>query len=123
MVNFGAPATVPSQFAGRLFYEHNPQVTLMRTTPEECVEIARFIARGLNACEGPVRLLLPAGGVSALDTPGQPFWDPEADEALFATLEAEVQQTDQRQVRRLPQHVNDPEFADALVDAWREVQK
>ncbi len=123
MVNFGAPATVPAQFAGRRFYEHNPQVTLMRTTPEECVEIARFIARGLNACEGPVRFLLPTGGVSALDAPGQPFWDPEADEALFATLEAEVQQTDQRQVRRLPQHVNDPEFADALVDAWREVQK
>jgi uncharacterized protein (UPF0261 family) len=70
-----------------------------------------------------VRLLLPAGGVSALDAPGEPFWDPEADEALFATLEAEVQQTDQRQVRRLPQHVNDPEFADALVGAWREVQK
>jgi uncharacterized protein (UPF0261 family) len=123
MVNFGAPATVPPRFAGRRFYEHNPQVTLMRTTPEECVEIARFIARGLNACEGPVRLLLPAGGVSALDTPGQPFWDPEADEVLFATLEAEVRQTDQRQVRRLPQNVNDPEFADALVDAWREVQK
>jgi uncharacterized protein (UPF0261 family) len=61
--------------------------------------------------------------VSALDAPRQPFWDPEADEALFATLEAEVQQTDQRQVRRLPQNVNDPEFADALVDAWREVQK
>ncbi|GAA1256098.1 Tm-1-like ATP-binding domain-containing protein [Pseudonocardia aurantiaca] len=123
MVNFAAPATVPPQFAGRHFYEHNPQVTLMRTTQEECVEIARFIARGLNACEGPVRFLLPAGGVSALDAPGQPFWDPEADEALFATLEAEVRQTDQRQVRRLPQHVNDPEFADALVDAWREVQK
>jgi uncharacterized protein (UPF0261 family) len=123
MVNFGARSTVPPQFADRTFYEHNPQVTLMRTTPEECTEFARFIARGLNACEGPVRFLLPAGGVSALDAPGQAFWDPEADEALFATLEAEVRQTDRRRVERLPHHINDPEFADALVDAWQEVQK
>jgi uncharacterized protein (UPF0261 family) len=123
MVNFGAPSTVPAQFAGRTLYEHNPQVTLMRTTPDESVAIARFLARGLNACEGPVRFLLPTGGVSALDAPGQAFWDPEADEALFATLEAEVRQTDRRRVERLPHHINDPEFADALVDAWREVLK
>jgi uncharacterized protein (UPF0261 family) len=123
MVNFGARASVPPQFADRTLYEHNPQVTLMRTTPEECVEIARFLARGLNACGGPVRFLLPTGGVSALDAPGQAFWDPEADEALFATLEAEVQQTDRRRVERVAHHINDPEFADALVDAWREVQK
>jgi uncharacterized protein (UPF0261 family) len=123
MVNFAARATVPARYAERNLYEHNPQITLMRTTPEECVEIARFIARGLNACEGPVRFLLPTGGVSALDAPGQAFWDPEADAALFDTLEAEVRQTDQRQVRRLPQHINDPEFADALLGAWREVQQ
>jgi uncharacterized protein (UPF0261 family) len=122
MVNFGAHSTVPLQFAGRTLYVHNPQVTLMRTTPDECVEIARFLARGLNACEGPVRFLLPTGGVSALDAPGQAFWDPEADEALFATLESEVRQTARRRVERLPHHINDPEFADALVAAWREVQ-
>ena len=121
MVNFGARDTVPSGFADRMFYEHNPQVTLMRTTKEECVEIGRFLARKLNACEGPVRFLLPTGGVSALDAPGQAFWDPEADEALFATLEAEVVVTDQRRVARLPHHINDPEFADALVAAWRSV--
>ncbi|GAA3043471.1 Tm-1-like ATP-binding domain-containing protein [Pseudonocardia yunnanensis] len=123
MVNFGAPSTVPEQFAGRTFYEHNPQVTLMRTTRAECVEIGRFLARKLNACEGPVRFLLPTGGVSALDAPGQAFWDPETDEALFATLEAEVKQTDQRRVVRLPHHVNDPEFAAAIVSAWQEVQR
>ncbi len=123
MVNFGARSTVPPQFAGRTLYEHNPQVTLMRTTPHECVEIARFLARGLNACEGPVRFLLPTGGVSALDAPDQAFWDPEADEALFATLESEVRQTDRRRVERLPHHINDPEFADALVGAWRGVQE
>ncbi|GAA1298298.1 Tm-1-like ATP-binding domain-containing protein [Pseudonocardia xinjiangensis] len=123
MVNFAAPSTVPEQFADRTFYEHNPQVTLMRTTPEECVEIARFLARKLNACEGPVRFLLPTGGVSALDAPTLPFWNPEADEALFATLEAEVKQTDQRRLVRLKHHINDPEFADALVSAWQEVQR
>ncbi len=123
MVNFGAPSTVPERFAGRTFYEHNPQVTLMRTTREEVVEIARFLARKLNACDGPVRFLLPTGGVSALDAPGQPFWDPDTDEALFATLEAEVRQTDDRRMLRLPHHINDPEFADALVSAWQEVQR
>ncbi|GAA1200349.1 Tm-1-like ATP-binding domain-containing protein [Pseudonocardia alaniniphila] len=123
MVNFGAPSTVPEQFADRSFYEHNPQVTLMRTTREECVEIGRFLARKLNACEGPVRFLLPTGGVSALDAPGQAFWDPDADEALFATIEAEVKQTDQRRVVRLPHHVNDPEFAAAIVSSWQEVQR
>jgi uncharacterized protein (UPF0261 family) len=122
MVNFGARDTVPSRFVDRTFYQHNPQVTLMRTTKEECVEIARFLGRKLNACEGPVRFLLPTGGVSALDAPGQAFWDPETDEALFAALEAEVEQTDRRRVVRLPHHINDPEFADALVSAWREVQ-
>ncbi|MGH3909437.1 MAG: Tm-1-like ATP-binding domain-containing protein [Pseudonocardiaceae bacterium] len=122
MVNFGARDTVPRCFADRVLYGHNPQVTLMRTTPDECAEIARFIARKLNACEGPVRFLLPTGGVSALDAPGRPFWDPEADETLFATLEGELQQTADRRVIRLPQHINDPEFADALVAAWQEVQ-
>ncbi|MFC5997090.1 Tm-1-like ATP-binding domain-containing protein [Pseudonocardia hispaniensis] len=123
MVNFGARATVPARYADRLFYEHNPQVTLMRTSRDECVEIGRFLARKLNACDGPVRFLLPVGGVSALDAPGQPFWDPEADEALFATLENEIRQTEHRRVIRLPQHVNDPEFAAALVQAWQEVSR
>lgn len=117
MVNFGARDTVPARYRDRLCYEHNPQVTLMRTTPGECAEIARFLARKLNACAGPVRFLLPTGGVSALDAPGMPFWDPEADEALFATLEAEVEQNEQRRLIRLPHHLNAPEFADALVRA------
>ncbi|HYH31683.1 MAG TPA: Tm-1-like ATP-binding domain-containing protein [Pseudonocardia sp.] len=123
MVNFAARSTVPERFADRNLYEHNPQITLMRTTPDECVQIARFLASKLNACGGPVRFLLPTGGVSALDAPGQAFWDPDADEALFATLEAEVAQTGTRRVERVPYHVNDPEFADALVRAWQEVQR
>jgi uncharacterized protein (UPF0261 family) len=120
MVNFGAPATVPEPFAGRLFYEHNPQVTLMRTTVAENIEIGRFLAGKLNACPGPVMFLLPTGGVSALDAPGQAFHDPEADAALFETIEGEVR--DAGRVRRVDHHLNDPEFADAVLAAWREVR-
>jgi uncharacterized protein (UPF0261 family) len=121
MVNFGSRATVPTRFADRLLYEHNPQVTLMRTTAAENVEIGRFLAEKLNRCAGPVLFLLPEGGVSALDAPGQAFWDPDADAALFTTIERGIRDPDR--VRRVPHHVNDPEFADALVAAWREVQR
>lgn len=119
MVNFGAPSTVPGHLADRRFHEHNPQVTLMRTTVAENVEIGRFLAGKLNACAGPVLFLLPTGGVSALDAPGQAFWDPDADAALFETIEREVRDPDR--VRRVDQHINDPEFADAVVEAWRTV--
>ncbi|SFH51355.1 Uncharacterized protein, UPF0261 family [Palleronia marisminoris] len=121
MVNFGAPDTVPERFAGRLFYEHNPQVTLMRTTPEENAEMGRWLGQKLNACEGPVRFLLPEGGVSALDAPGAAFHDDEARSALFDALEATVDQTDTRRLIRVPHHINDPAFADALVAAFRDI--
>jgi len=121
MVNFRAVDTVPDRYKGRTLYRHNPNVTLMRTTAAECVEIGAWIAHRLNACEGPVRFLIPEGGVSALDAPGQPFHDPEADAALFGALEQGLRQTADRRLRRLPLHVNDPAFADALVAAWREI--
>ena len=115
MVNFGAMETVPPHYRARNLYPHNPQVTLMRTTPEENIQQARWIASRLNHCEGEVRFLLPLGGVSALDAPGQPFWDPDADAALFETLASEFQQTDHRRLVRLPFHINDPSFAQAAV--------
>ena len=87
MVNFGGMETVPERYQGRLFYPHNPQVTLMRTTPAENARQGEWIASRLNRCDGPVRFLIPEGGVSALDAPGQAFWDPEADAALFTALE------------------------------------
>ena len=121
MVNFGARATVPERYRGRLLHEHNPQVTLMRTSAEECAAIGRWIAARLNACDGPVRFLLPERGVSALDVAGGPFFDPAADEALFAALEAGVEATERRRVVRLPLHVNDPGFAAAAVEAFREI--
>ncbi|MCV3273423.1 ABC transporter permease [Roseobacter sinensis] len=119
MVNFNAPETVPERYKGRLFYEHNPQITLMRTTPEENVRMARFIGEKLNQMTGPVRFFLPEGGVSLLDAPGQPFWDPEADRALFRTLEETVRNTANRQLVRVPHNINDPEFAELVVKTFR----
>lgn len=121
MVNFGARDTVPAAYADRLFYIHNPQVTLMRTTPAENAAMGRWIGERLNACEGEVRFLIPEGGVSAIDAPGAPFHDPEADAALFAALEETVRPTAHRRLVRLPHHINDPEFADALVAHFRDV--
>jgi uncharacterized protein (UPF0261 family) len=121
MVNFGALATVPERFVSRNLYVHNPQVTLMRTTPEENAAIGRWIAERLNACGGQVRFFLPEGGVSLIDAPGQPFHDPAADTALFAAIEGTLRQTDRRRLARLPFALNDPAFATALVDAFQEI--
>ena len=119
MVNFGAPPTVPGTYRDRLFYEHNPQVTLMRTTPDENARMGRWIGERLNLMTGPVRFFLPEGGVSALDAPGKPFHDPAASKALFGALEATVRQTTSRQLVRVPHNINDPEFAEAVVRAFR----
>jgi uncharacterized protein (UPF0261 family) len=120
MVNFGAWDTVPERFRGRRLYRHNPNVTLMRTTADECRAIGAFIAAKLNAMQGPVRFLIPEGGVSAIDREGQPFHDPEADRALFAAIEAGLRPGPQRRLERLPHHINDEAFAVALVAAWRD---
>lgn len=119
MVNFGAPDTIPERYRGRKFHVHNPQVTLMRTTAEENERMGRWIAERLNQMDGPVRFFLPEGGVSALDARGQPFWDPEADAALFRALERNVRQTGNRQIVRVPKNINDPDFAAAIVGAFR----
>ena len=121
MVNFGAPETVPEKYRGRSFYQHNPQVTLMRTTAEECRSMGRWIGARLNEMEAPVRFFLPEGGISALDAPGQPFFDPAARHALFTALEDTVRQTGTRQLVRVPHHINDPAFAEAVVAAFREL--
>ena len=121
MINFGAWDAVPERFRGRKLYRHNPTVTLMRTTVEECRAIGVFLADKLNAMTGPVRFLIPEGGVSSIDKPGQPFHDPDADRALFAALEDRFHPGADRKLVRLPLHINDDAFADALVAAWREV--
>jgi uncharacterized protein (UPF0261 family)/ABC-type branched-subunit amino acid transport system ATPase component len=121
MVNFGAPDTIPERYRGRKLHVHNPQVTLMRTTAEENERMGRWIGERLNAMDGPVRFFLPEGGVSALDAPGQPFWDPDADAALFRALDQTVRQTSNRQLVRLKRNINEPEFAAAIVAAFRSI--
>ena len=121
MVNFGARASVPAAFAGRTLYEHNPQVTLMRTTAAENAAIGRFIVERLNRMEGPVRFLLPLGGVSAIDVPGMPFHDPVADAALFETIRAGFVPAPHRRLVEVPAAINDRAFADAVLAAFREI--
>jgi len=121
MANFYAWDTVPARYAGRNLYRHNPNVTLMRTTADECRAIGEFIARKLNAMAGPVRFVLPEGGVSALDAPGRPFWDPEADRVLFAAIESGFRTGADRRLVKSSLHVNDPAFAELLVAQFREL--
>lgn len=123
MVNFGAWDTVPERFKGRRLYRHNPTVTLMRTSADECRAIGEFIAAKLNAMRGPVRFLIPEGGISAIDRPGQPFHDPEADQMLFGSIERGFRSGPDRKLQRLPLHINDEAFAEALVAAWHEVSR
>jgi uncharacterized protein (UPF0261 family) len=115
MVNFGGRDTVPPQFESRNLYVHNPSVTLMRTTREECAELGRRIARKLAAATGPTALFVPLGGVSMIDAPGQPFFDAEADADLFEALRQGLAGTSVELIE-LPCNINDPEFAAAMVD-------
>jgi uncharacterized protein (UPF0261 family) len=114
MVNFGAMDSLPDRFRGRKLYKHTPAVTLMRTTPDECTEIGRRIAAQLNKSTGPVVLMLPLKGVSMIDEAGGPFFDADADKALFDSLRMHCGK--QVKVREFDLHVNDTEFAHALAD-------
>jgi uncharacterized protein (UPF0261 family) len=111
MVNFGPPATVPEKFRPRRFYQHNPNVTLMRTTPEENDQLGKEIAAKASAARGPTALLVPLRGVSAIDAPGKPFWWPEADAALFQSLRNWISPS--VELVELDLHINDREFAEA----------
>ena len=111
MVNFGEPASVPEKFKARLFYPHNPQVTLMRTNAEECSQLGRILADKLNAYTAPVTVLIPRRAISVISAPGQPFHDPEADEALFASLKAHLRVD--IPVVEMDCEINAPEFAAA----------
>jgi len=119
MVNFGPMASVPERYRGRTLHVHNPTVTLMRTTPEECARIGRWIGERLNLMEGPVRFFLPEGGVSALDAPGRPFSDPNADQELFRALESTVRQTATRRLIRTPANINDLAFSAEIAAEFR----
>lgn len=115
MVNFGALDSVPAEFRKRNLHVHNAQVTLMRTTVDENRAVARWIADKLNRSTAAVTVVVPEGGVSALDAPGQPFYDPQADAALIDELQSRLKHTEQRRVVTAPQHINDPAFANVLI--------
>jgi uncharacterized protein (UPF0261 family) len=119
MVNFGPEDTVPERFRGRNLYVHNPTVTLMRTTPEECAELGRTVARKVNAAAGPVTVFVPLRGVSAIAVEGQPFHDPEADDALIGALRESLDSS--VDLRELDLDVNDPAFAEAMADRLHEL--
>ena len=114
MVNFGPPDTVPEKFNDRLFYQHNPTVTLMRTTPEETAELGRIMARKLSEAQGPTTVIIPTQGVSAIDQTGQPFDSPEARTAWIENLKAHI--GDNVTVVEMDAHINDDEFATKLVE-------
>jgi len=114
MVNVGPPGTVPAKFRGRRLYQHNPSVTLMRTTPEENDKLGKEIAEKASAARGPTTVLVPLRGVSAIDREGQPFWWPEADRALFQSLRNWI--SPHVRLVELDLHINDPAFARAAAD-------
>ena len=113
MVNFHGIDTVPERFRGRKLHRHNANVTLMRTTPEENARLGEEIGRKLSAAKGPVRVLLPSRGVSAIDREGQPFDDPGARRALFAGIRSML---DASRIEELDLHLNDSAFADRAVE-------
>lgn len=114
MVNFGPKDTVPPKYSGRLFYEWNPSVTLMRTTPEENTEMGKIFAQKANASKGPVAFLLPLKGVSMLDSEGGLFWSPEADSAMFNAIKSNVRKG--IEVVEMDININDPFFADKAME-------
>ena len=109
MVNFGPRDTVPERFKDRRFYQHNSNVTLMRTTPAENDKLGKEIAEKASAATGPTAILLSLRGVSAIDREGQVFWWPDADRALFQSIRNWV--GPQVKVIELDLHINDVEFA------------
>ena len=121
MVNFGAKDTVPNQFQHRNLHVHNAQVTLMRTNEEDNRRIAQWIANKLNRSVAPLAVLIPEGGLSMLDAPGQPFHEPEINRILFNQLESQLLITASRQLVRLPYHLNDAEFSQALIDHFQSI--
>jgi uncharacterized protein (UPF0261 family)/ABC-type branched-subunit amino acid transport system ATPase component len=121
MINFWAMDTVPARHRDRRLHVHNPNVTLMRTTTDECRRIGEFLVDKLNRMQGPVRFLIPQGGVSLIDAPGKPFWDPTADKALFDALTSGFRPGTDRKLVVLPYNINDQAFIDALVQNFNDI--
>lgn len=115
MVNFHGPGTVPEKFKGRTFYQHNPQVMLMRTTPGECAQLGKIVAQKVNASTGPVTVLLPKKAISVISAPGQKFHDPAADQALFDGIKSNLRKG--IELIEMDCAINDTAFAEACANA------
>ena len=115
MANFGGRETVPEQFEGRNFYIHNPQVTLMRTSPEECAQLGKILAEKVNAYTGPVTVLLPTKAISIISAEGQPFYDADADQALFDAIKSHLDP--KIELIEVDAEINAPEFSTACANA------
>jgi len=112
MVNFGERSSVPEMYEGRNFYIHNPQVTLMRTTPEECTELGRIIAEKANSYTAPCAIMIPRKAISVISAAGQAFHDPAADEALFESIRKHATVG----IVELDEEINSPVFARACAE-------
>ncbi|MEK7952535.1 Tm-1-like ATP-binding domain-containing protein [Luteolibacter soli] len=119
MVNFGVQESVPKRFTGRNFYIHNPQVTLMRTTPDECAELGEIIAAKVNMFAAPSAVMIPKKAISVISAPGQPFHDTAADRALFAALKRDARVP----VLEYDMEINDPAFARACAEKLLELMR
>jgi uncharacterized protein (UPF0261 family) len=121
MVNFGPPETIPERYRQRRFYRHNPTVTLMRTTPEEMAKLGEELVRKTNAATGPTAVMLPLRGISAIDAEGQPFWQPEANAALFQAIRDGMGSA--KELIELDRHINDAAFAEACAQKLLELMR
>jgi uncharacterized protein (UPF0261 family) len=121
MVNFHGPDSVPAKFAGRTFYQHNPQVTLMRTNAAECAQLGKILAEKVNAARGPVTVLLPKRAISVISAAGKPFHDAAADAALFDALKSNLRPG--IPLVEMDCEINDPAFAEACAKALLEQMK
>jgi len=115
MVNFGERLSVPERYSGRSLYQHNPQVTLMRTNVEECAQLGRILAQKVNAYRGPVTVMIPCRAVSVISAEGQPFHDPAADAALFQAIHENLQEG--VGIAEVDLEINDPVFARKCAEA------
>ena len=114
MANFGERETLPQKYEDRNIYIHNPQVTLVRTNPEESAELGRILAEKINAYKGPVTVLLPLEGISIISREGQPFYDADADKALFDSIRDHLNEG--VKVVEIDDHVNSPRFSKACAN-------
>ncbi len=121
MCNFGPIDTVPECYKNRKLYKHNPTVTLMRTTPEESKKLGEIIGKKVSQAKGPTAVIIPKKGVSAIDAAGKPFYDPDADKALFEALKENVKPP--VELIELDLHINDPEYAEFVANKLLELIK